>query len=91
LTFRGEVFHSDTVYFTPFNEKISRQPPYTLVNLFVTYRPNGGRFELMGFVKNVGNTAYQISGYTLGAFFPNSGYGMWGDPRTFGVQLTARY
>jgi iron complex outermembrane receptor protein len=91
LTLRGEVFHSDTVYFTPFDENISRQSPYTLVNLFVTYRPHGSRFELMGFVKNVGNTAYQVSGYTLGAFFPYSGYGMWGDPRTFGVQLTARY
>lgn len=91
LTFRGEIFHSDTVYFTPFDEDISKQSPYTLVNLFLTYRPMGGRLELMGFVKNVGNTAYQVSGYTLGAFFPNSGYGMWGDPRTYGLQLTARY
>jgi iron complex outermembrane receptor protein len=91
LTFRGEIFHSDTVYFTPFDEDISKQSPYTLVNLFLTYRPVGGRLELMGFVKNVGNTAYQVSGYTLGAFFPNSGYGMWGDPRTYGLQLTARY
>lgn len=91
VTLRGEVFHSDTVYFTPFDEDISKQAPYTLENLFVTYRPSGSRFEFMGFVKNIGNVAYQVSGYTLGAFFPNSGYGMWGDPRTFGIQVSARY
>jgi len=91
LTLRGEVFHSDTVYFTPFDENIAKQAPYTLGNFFVTYRPSGSRFEFMAFVKNVSNTAYQISGYTLGAFFPNSGYGMWGDPRTVGLQISARY
>jgi iron complex outermembrane receptor protein len=91
LTLRGEIFHSDTVYFTPFDENISKQSPYTLENFFVTYRPAGSRFEFMAFAKNIGNAAYQISGYTLGAFFPNSGYGMWGDPRTYGLQVSAHF
>jgi iron complex outermembrane receptor protein len=91
LTLRGEVFHSDTVYFTPFDESIAKQPRYTLGSLFASYRPRGSKVEFTAFAKNIGNVAYRISGYTLGAFFPNSGYGMWGDPRTLGLEVSARY
>jgi iron complex outermembrane receptor protein len=91
LTLRGEIFHSDTVFFTAFDEDISKQGPYTLENIFLTSQPNNAHYRVSAFVKNLGDKAYLLSGYTLGAFFPNSGYGMYGDPRTFGVEVSARF
>ncbi|MDB5481033.1 MAG: hypothetical protein JWO83_2086 [Caulobacteraceae bacterium] len=91
LTVRGEAYHSDTVYFTAFNEAIAKQGPYTLENIFIRYEPRNSHYQLTAFVKNIGNKSYLLSGYTLGAFFPNSGYGMYGDPRTMGVEVSARF
>ena len=77
------------VFYDQFATPLITQKPYDIQNLFVSFTPTNDRFTLKAFVKNIGNTAYHVSG-----FFQTSAFqqvGNWSPPRTYGADLTVRF
>jgi iron complex outermembrane receptor protein len=102
LRVRAEVIAVDEMYFRQFNQGIDRQEEYTVGNLFVSLPFDEGRYELNGFVRNVWDEDYVIGQVAnasafLFAFNPvntagaGEVYGLWGTPRTWGVELRIQF
>ena len=83
--------HLETATWVIFSElKGSHQPDYSNSSIYLTYDFPDGKWTVTGYVKNVENTAVLVnaqsgpgpSGLVAGDIAP---------PRTYGVQLTARF
>jgi iron complex outermembrane recepter protein len=78
-----DLVRQSTVYFTPMNDSIQRQEPYSLVNANITIRPR--QHWSVGFnARNLTETGY-ISGTS--SVPPPAIGGRPGEPRQLGVQL----
>ncbi|MBU6444523.1 MAG: TonB-dependent receptor [Alphaproteobacteria bacterium] len=82
---RGEYTYTSNSYFDAANSATPGlfQPGYGLGNLFLTYLPAAGNWELAAWVKNVGDTRY----YRNIAVAGPTGLAVPGDPLTFGVSF----
>lgn len=68
------------------------QDAYTLVDLAAIWNSGGGRYSIGLFGRNLTDEEYRVGGYNFpGATFNNSITAFYGPPRTFSIQLTARY
>lgn len=86
LTARGEVYHSDKIFYTPFHEPISSQlEPFTILNAYLTLRPDHDEFRVMAFVRNLTDETYRTGGFNSTTF--RSGRGSYNAPRTYGLEV----
>ncbi|WP_175651881.1 TonB-dependent receptor [Pseudomonas sp. Marseille-P9899] len=66
------------------------QGGYALANAHVTYATADDKYSVTGYVNNLGNKQYQVHGISLGG--GNAPYWVaYGEPRTSGVAVTARF
>lgn len=89
LTLRGEVFHSTRVYFRPYGAEADSQAPYSLVNLYATYKPQDSNLTFRAFVKNATDEDYLVGLFSAGLFADR--WATWGAPRTYGASLGVRF
>jgi iron complex outermembrane recepter protein len=89
LLLRGETYFSGKVRFSEFASATATQNAYSLQNAYLTYTPEGDRFTLRAYIKNIGNTDYKRSYFYLSAVRQPSGN--YGTPRTFGIEGTVRF
>ncbi len=85
LVARGEYTYTSNSYFDAANTNAPGlfQPGYGLGNLFLTYLPAAGNWELAAWVKNLGDAHY----YRNIAIAGPTGLAVPGDPLTFGVSF----
>jgi len=90
LTARGEVYQSDKLFYTPFQEAISSQlEDFTIVNAYLTLRPDDERYKIMAFARNLTNETYRTGGFNSTAF--RSGRGSYNAPRTYGLEFNYNF
>ena len=96
LSFSGTVTWRDQEYSSPFNRSYNAAPPYSAVNLRVTWTDTNNRWTLIGYADNIFNT----NGYdnVYGVPVTNPGKNQVIDdlvsltaPRTFGVEFQYRF
>jgi iron complex outermembrane receptor protein len=81
---RTRIYHNAVVQDDPVQET----PAYAIGNLEARFSTGGGRFTLQGYVRNVTDLSYKILSQVVnGGAYPTS----LGIPRTFGLQLIARF
>ena len=85
LLLHGDVRRQSTVYFSPFNDAVQRQLPYTLFDASAEFSRPGARWALQVYARNLTNAAY-ITG-TFSSPPPAIG-GRPGDPRRYGIQVS---
>ena len=78
-----DVIKQSTVYFTPINDTVQRQGPYSLVNANITVRPRQS-WSIGFYARNLTDTDY-ITG--TNSVPPPAIAGLPGERRQFGVQL----
>jgi iron complex outermembrane recepter protein len=88
LSVRADTRWQSTVYFTPFNDAIQRQPAYGVLDASVEFGPRRRHWSVAAFARNLTNQDY-ITG-TFATPPPAIG-GRPGEPRQAGVQLTLRH
>ncbi len=66
------------------------QRAYWLHNLRLAYRTPGGNVEIAGWVRNLENKAYKTFAFD-GSTFRNTTIYFVGDPRTYGVSVSASF
>ncbi len=69
-----------------FNNSLAKS--YTLANARVTYDESDGKWSIGAYVNNIGNKAVLEQANTAG---PVNVYGVIGNPRTYGLVLTAKF
>lgn len=90
LLFRAESYWSGKVRFDPYQTLAAMgQPAYSVQNVFLTYTPAGGRFQVRGFIKNIGDTDYKSAAFFNSAVGEPTG--SWAAPRTFGGEVTVKF
>jgi iron complex outermembrane receptor protein len=62
------------------------QKAYSIVNSSLTFAPKSGKYSVVAYGKNLGNTLYKLTVYN-----PNPPSAYVSDPRTFGVMLSAKF
>ena len=85
VSLRADSTWKTTAFFTPFNDRIQRQPPFGLLDVSAEFGPARRRWSVGAFVRNLTNQDY-ITG-SNGAPEPAIG-GRPGEPRRVGIQLT---
>lgn len=89
ITPRVQAQYRSSSYLTFFNRANDRQDPYALVDATLTYAAPDDRWSVQAFVRNIGNAVVLTAADTGGA------YGairyQFGEPRTAGVRLQARF
>jgi iron complex outermembrane receptor protein len=95
ITPRIDSFFSGRVQFLPDNYPTSVQKPYNLTDLHLTWRSPTGRFQLEGFVKNVGNINVisndGLQSVTLGQGALEPDNFVYYPPRTYGMRFTLNF
>lgn len=89
VTFRGDVFHSDSYKLAFFNYPETTQGSHTIANFSVTLTDSSERFQLRGFINNIGNTLILNNASFLAT--TQAFIGIHSEPRHGGVSLTARF
>ncbi|ARU54966.1 TonB-dependent receptor [Oleiphilus messinensis] len=87
LRYRAEWSWQDKVYFTAFNENVSSQGAYSVVNARINLLSADERWEVQIFGENLGDEDYSTSSRE----FPAASTGVTRDinpPRTFGAKFT---
>lgn len=89
VTFRGDVFHSDSFKLAFFPYPETTQGSHTIANLSVTLTDSSERFQLRGFINNIGNTIILNNA----SFLATSGsfIGILSEPRHGGVSLSVKF
>lgn len=84
LKLRGELTHTSSYYFRPFNEALDRQDGFTSGNAFASYKlPNG--LELRAFVRNIADKTIIAGIFT--SDIGQTRQAQYQPPRTYGVGL----
>jgi iron complex outermembrane receptor protein len=88
LSVRADSRWQSTVYFTPFNDAIQRQPAYGVLDVSAEFGPSRRHWSVAAFARNLTN-----QGYITGTFAtpPPAIGGRPGEPRQAGIQLTLRH
>jgi iron complex outermembrane receptor protein len=89
LLVRGESYWSGKVRYDEFNSAAITQSAFNVQNIYLSYTPEGDRFELRAFVKNVADKDYKVSGFFNAG--PQYFTGNWAPPRTFGAEATVNF
>ena len=87
LSIVADATAQSTVYYTPFNDNIQFQGPYSLLGARVEYGPSNRRWAIAAYARNLTNTDY------LNATFGTSQVaygGRPGPPRQFAIDFTIR-
>ena len=89
MSIRGEYNWLDDVFFSPFNNPLSGQSSYGLLNGRIEYVFADDRWKVALFGRNLADEDYFTSSVAL----PNQGaiYGAAGDPRTYGIQVSFQH
>ena len=89
LLLRGDVFHSSDYKLAFIDYPELRQPEYTNVNLSATLTDTSGNYQLRAFVNNATDEVI----INNGSFLASSGsfIGIYSEPRTVGVSLSAKF
>jgi iron complex outermembrane receptor protein len=87
VSLRADITRQSTVYFTPFNDDIQRQPGYGLLNLGAELRPAGDHWSVSVYARNLANVDYITGSFSSP---PPAIGGRPGDPRQAGIQLSIR-
>lgn len=84
------VTYRSKIYFEIPNSDLISQDPVTLVNLRGGFSLLDGKFEIAGYARNLTDRKYLLDAGNTGGSF---GYPTFipAEPRTYGVELTARY
>jgi iron complex outermembrane receptor protein len=91
FTVRAEYGWTDQVYYSEFNLPEMSQPAVTILNLRSAYVSPGGRYRFSAYVENLTDEAI-ISNKLVGAGLLGFGIIEWpAPPRTFGIQLGAKF
>lgn len=69
--------------------RLIQQPAYSIVNFRLTLASRDEKLALMGYLNNAFDQVYLNHSLTPGNF--NGASNTWGQPRTIGLQLTARF
>lgn len=88
LTFRGEAFHSDDVYFRQFNQPQDKQDAYTTYNIFATWDMSGP-LSIRAFGRNITDEDILLGVFSAGTIFDR--WAIYAPPRTWGVELRAQF
>jgi iron complex outermembrane recepter protein len=91
FTPRFNVVRTGTVYFSEFNRPEVSQPAFTKVNLYGIYDRPGTGWSGNVFVKNVTNKTYLVGQVINAGIFGYPVSGLYGAPRTYGVQVTKSF
>jgi iron complex outermembrane receptor protein len=78
----------DLLYFTYSNPALFTQGSYALVNGSLTWDSAGGKWSMGAYGRNLTNRAVLQQANPAG---PVNVVGVIGDPRTFGVRVTAKF
>ncbi|MDX2277318.1 MAG: TonB-dependent receptor [Hyphomonadaceae bacterium] len=90
LTLAADYNHLSEHFFSPENESFLREDGYSVLNAQVTFESADGRFQLMGWVKNLEDTRYiRNAGDTPAPIMLATNN--YGDPRLFGLTATFRF
>lgn len=84
------VTFQSRVYFEVPNSPLTTEDGYTLVNLRGGVSFDDGRYEIAGFARNLLDEDYLIDAGNTGGSFGTTTY-IAGEPRLYGVQLSARF
>jgi len=93
VSYRLEYFWQDKSYFTAFNQDVSSQGAYGLVNARVNFTPLDESWEFQIYGENLDDKDYSTSSREFPAGLPTSS-GVTKDinaPRTFGARLTYNF
>ncbi|WP_084399079.1 TonB-dependent receptor [Henriciella aquimarina] len=89
LVASADATYTGDQYFDTQNTARLGQDAYWLANARLALRPQGGRWELAAFVKNLADEEYLVDAFDVSDFgFDELVYG---DPRTYGISLTYRF
>lgn len=90
LTWRGEIFRSSRVYFSPFNNLTNSQKPYTLLNANLRYEGSDDWYASL-FMNNISNRLVRsgsiVSSGAVGAFIA----AQYLPPRMYGIKVGKRF
>ena len=84
-----KLYSSSRIFYDAFHNKELTQKAFETVNLFLNVAPEGGRFKVSAFAKNVTNTHYIVS--TSASSGSGTVRGFYSDPRTLGIQASFNY
>ena len=87
VSLRADSTWRSSAFFSPFNDPIQGQGPYGLVTISAELRPQGQRWSVGAFARNVTNQEYITGTFSTAA--PAFG-GRPGDPRQIGIQLAVQ-
>jgi iron complex outermembrane recepter protein len=82
--------YRSSVYFDTSNNAYAAQKGYWLGNARLSYAIEDEKWEVAGFVRNIGNTKYYISRFDIRDPF-GMVQGITGTPRSYGVELNYRF
>ena len=85
LLLRADVRWQSTVFFTPFNDGLQRQPAYGLIDVTAELGPWQGPWTVSIFARNLTNKDYITGSFSSP---PPAIGGRPGEPRRFGLQFT---
>ena len=87
LSFAADATSQSTVFYTPFNDDIQRQPPYALLGSRVEYGPGHRRWSVSAYARNLNDADYIMA--TFGTS-PAAFGGRPGASRQFAIEFTVR-
>jgi iron complex outermembrane receptor protein len=64
ISFRADTTWQSTVFFTPFNDEIQRQPPYGLVDVSADFVPAHRSWSIGAYAKNLTSTAFITASFS---------------------------
>jgi len=84
------ITYRSKIYFEIPNSEVTSQGPVTLVNLRAGVSLMDGKFQIAGYARNLTDRKYLLDAGNTGGSF---GYPTFipAEPRTYGIELTARY
>lgn len=89
-TVSADIAMQSAIFFTPFNERNAYQPANAIVNARVAY-PVGDNYQVGIFARNLTNETVQTASLITAGFFGFGRLGALNEPRTYGVELSAKW
>lgn len=89
LMMRGEWRYQSAIYFNTFADPFVRQSGYDLFNARIGYEAQGGRWYAALFGRNLADKLYAATKVRQDPLVGN--LNIWGAPRTYGVEVGARF
>ncbi|MEO0973684.1 MAG: TonB-dependent receptor, partial [Pseudomonadota bacterium] len=81
--------YQDDMFFDPDNNPINVSPAYSLVDVWAAYTTPNERFEVKAWVNNLTDEEYVTHGFTQRG--SRIAFGLFGEPRSYGLTLTAKW